>query len=217
MDFKKVDLRNMQGNFFPGLKKTASELEVGEGLEVVQNFEPFPLYEAFEKLGFEHRTEEVAENEFHVYFTRQELKDEDSSPFKPIALLNYPMIDEDLGKLAVKFWDITWKSEKRTIPYEMRLLLSLTNAVGAGRIRQATRELIKAYACGVETSAFDDVFELIAWNQGIGYFSSEIGPSPLFKAYKFIKKNEEKGKSREEIQEMLMSKFGEKNEEISVK
>ena len=25
-----------------------------------------------------------------------------------------------------------------------------------------------------------DVFELLAWNQGIGFFSSEIGPSALF-------------------------------------
>lgn len=39
----------------------------------------------------------------------------------------------------------------------------------------------------------DDVFELLAWNQGIGYFSSEIGPSPLFQAYKLIKQQEKQG------------------------
>ena len=59
----------------------------------------------------------------------------------------------------------------------MRLLLSLANAVGAGRMRQATRELVKAYIHGLDSAALDDVFELLAWNQGIGYFSSEIGPS----------------------------------------
>ncbi len=127
------------------------------------------------------------------------------------------MIDEDLGNIAMEFWNTTWKSEKRTIPYEMRLLLSLTNAVGAGRFRQATRELIKAYAHGVETPVFDDLFEMFAWNQGIGFFASEIGPSALFKAYKLIKQNEKKGKSRDEIMEMLMSNFGEKNQETSVK
>lgn len=52
------------------------------------------------------------------------------------------------------------------------------NGGGAGRMRQATRELVKAYACGVESAALDDVSELLAWNQGIGYFSSGIGPSP---------------------------------------
>ena len=73
-------------------------------------------------------------------------------PSSPLALLNYPMIDEELGRIAADFWSLTWQSEKRTLPYEMRLLLSLANAVGAGRMRQATRELIKAYACGVEVS-----------------------------------------------------------------
>ena len=97
------------------------------------------------------------------------------------------MIDEKLGQIAVDFWETTWQSEKRVLPYETRLLLSLTNAVGAGRMRQAARELVKAYIHGVESAALDDVFELLAWNQGIGFFSSEIGPSALFQAYKLIK------------------------------
>ena len=49
------------------------------------------------------------------------------------------MIDEKLGQIAVDFWETTWQSEKRTLPYETRLLLSLANAVGAGRMRQAAR------------------------------------------------------------------------------
>ena len=106
------------------------------------------------------------------------------------------MIDEKLGQIAVDFWETTWQSEKRVLPYETRLLLSLTNAVGAGRMRQAARELVKAYIHGVESAALDDVFELLAWNQGIGFFSSEIGPSALFQAYKLIKNGEKQGKSR---------------------
>ena len=43
------------------------------------------------------------------------------------------MIDEKLGQIAVDFWETTWQSEKCVLPYETRLLLSLTNAVGAGR------------------------------------------------------------------------------------
>jgi hypothetical protein len=98
----------------------------------------------------------------------------------------------------------------------MRLLLSLTNAVGAGRMRQATRELVKAYIHGLDSAAFDDVFELLAWNQGIGYFSSEIGPSTLFQAYKTIKQMEKKGNTREEIYEVLKEKFGEKHPDVRV-
>ena len=50
------------------------------------------------------------------------------------------MIDEELGRIAADFWSLTWQSEKRTLPYEMRLLLSLANAVGAGRITTAVSE-----------------------------------------------------------------------------
>ncbi len=215
--FKVVDVRNIQGNFFAGLKKTATGLEVGEGLHVIQTFEPHPLYSALEALGFEHYTEQSEDKNYHAYFYRAEIKsDADSSPFKPLALLNYPMIDEDLGRVAVDFWETTWQSDKRVLSYEMRLLLSLTNAVGAGRMRQATRELVKAYVHGLDSRALDDVFELIAWNQGIGYFSSEIGPSTLFQAYKLIKKMEKQGKPREEICAALKENFGDKNPEVQV-
>lgn len=216
-EFKTVDVRNIQGNFFPGLQKRAKELAVGEGLKIIQTFEPHPLYAVLESLGFEHHTEQIGEGEFHAYFYRVEMKeDSEQAPFKPLALLNYPMIDEGLGKLAADFWDLTWNNEKRTLPYDTRLLLSLTNAVGAGRMRQASRELIKAYAYGVDSAVLDDVFELLAWNQGIGFFSSEIGPSALFQAYKLIKKQEKAGKIRDEINQMLLEKFGEKNAEVTV-
>lgn len=216
-EFQKMDVRHVQGNFFPGIQKKAAALEVGEGLEIIQTFEPHPLYEALGALGFEHYTEKVADSEFHAYFYRTEVKEpKNAAPFRPLALLNYPMIDEELGSIAADFWNLTWKSEKRTLSYEMRLLLSLANAVGAGRMRQATRELVKAYVHGLDSSALDDVFELLAWNQGIGYFSSEIGPSTLFQAYKLIKNQEKQGKSREEICAALKEKFGEKNPEVQV-
>ena len=79
-----------------------------------------------------------------------------------------------------------------------------------------TRELVKAYIHGLDSAALDDVFELLAWNQGIGYFSSEIGPSTLFQAYKTIKHMEKQGRERSEICEMLKEKFGEKNPDVKV-
>ena len=135
---------------------------------------------------------------------------------RPAALTNMPLSDEKLGNIAVIFWDLTWNDEHRHLSYEIRLLLSLTNAVGAGRMRQATRELVKAYIHGLDSAALDDVFELLAWNQGIGYFSSEIGPSTLFAAYKTIKNMEKQGKERAEICETLKEKFGEKNPDVKV-
>ena len=209
--FQTVDVRHIQGSFFEGLKKRAEALEVGEGLHIIQTFEPHPLYAVMEGLGYEHHTERRSEAEFHVWFCRVEKKEGDSSaPFKPLALLNYPMIDEKLGELAVEFWDMTWKSEKRYLDYNIRLLLSLANAVGAGRMRQAMRELLKAYANGLDSRALDDVFEQLAWNMGIGFFSSEIAPSPLFHAYKLIKQMEKQGKERNEINQMLREKLSDK-------
>ena len=50
--FKQIDVRGIQGNFFPGLKKQAMQLPVGSGLEIIQSFDPIPLYEVMEDLGF---------------------------------------------------------------------------------------------------------------------------------------------------------------------
>ena len=215
--FKKVDVRGIQGNFFQGLKKQAMDLPAGEGMEVIQSFEPIPLYEVMEGLGYERHTEKKGDTEFHAYFYRSEIKTEEKDiPMRPAVLTNMPLIDEKLGNIAVNFWDLTWNDDNRYLPYETRLLLSLTNAVGAGRMRQATRELVKAYIHGTDSRAFDDVFELLAWNQGIGNFSSEIGPSTLFLAYKTIKNMEKQGKERSEICTMLKEKFGERNPDVKV-
>ena len=216
-EFQTIDVRHLHGNFFEGLKKKAEDLAVGQGLHIVQSFEPYPLYAVMEGLGYERFTEKTGETEFHVYFYRTGNKcGEDDAAFKPLALLNYPMIDEELGRIAADFWKITWQSENRALSYETRLLLSLANAVGAGRMRQAVRELVKAYIHGVSSKELDDVFELLVWNQGIGFFSSEIGPSALFSAYKLIKNGEKQGKSRDEICLALRERFGEKNEEVRV-
>ncbi len=216
-EFKKVDVRGVQGNFFAGLKKQAMQIPAGSGIEIIQSFEPIPLYEVMEGLGFERHTEQVGESEFHAYFYRTQMKTEEKDiPMRPAALTNMPLIDEKLGNIAVNFWDLTWNDDHRHLPYEMRLLLSLTNAVGAGRMRQATRELVKAYIHGLDSAALDDVFELLAWNQGIGFFSSEIGPSTLFQAYKNIKHMEQQGKPRGEICDMLKERFGERNPDVKV-
>ena len=215
--FKTVDVRGVVGNFFPGLKKQAMQIPQGSGLTVIQSFEPIPLYEVMDQLGYERQVEKISEKEYRAYFYRaQAKKAEVDIPMRPAALTNFPMIDNDLADIAVNFWDMTWNDDRRHLPYEMRLLLSLTNAVGAGRMRQATRELVKAYIHGLDSAALDDVFELLAWNQGIGCFSSEIGPSTLFAAYKFIKQSEKKGTAREEICQGLKEKFGEKNPDVKV-
>ena len=40
-EFKKIDVRGVAGNFFPGLKKQALELPVGAGMEIIETIPNF--------------------------------------------------------------------------------------------------------------------------------------------------------------------------------
>jgi len=219
--FKVVDVRKLTGNFLPSILNKAGQFEVGNGLCVVQSFEPIPLYSAMADLGFEHLTEKVSGSEYRVYFCRIEKNEAaftgvGDMPLKPTAMLNFKKIDNSLAGIIVDFWDLTWGNKKPAIDQKTKLLLSLANGVGAGRFRQATRELVKAYALGVTVAELDELFSLFVWNGGAGTFASEIGPSSLFGAYQFIKTQISKGATREEVMSALMENFGEQNPEVSV-
>jgi len=219
--FAVVDVRKITNNFLPGLLDKAGKVEVGDGMCVVQSFEPIPLYSAMASLGFEYITDRVSDNEYRAYFYRKEKKEAPypgtgDVPLKPTAMLNFKKIDNSLANIAVNFWNLTWGKETPAIDLKTKLLLSLANGAGAGRYRQATRELVKAYSLGVTADELDELFSLLVWNGGIGTFASEIGTSTLFGAYQAIKTLEGKGKKRKEVIGELMKKFGEKNPEVKV-
>jgi len=219
--FDRIDVREITSNFLPGLLRRAGRIEVGNGLCIIQSFEPVPLYSAMADLGFEHRTEKISDSEYRVYFYRIEkreatFKDTGDMPLKPTAMLNFKKIDNALTGTVVQFWSLIWGKENPAIDLKTKLRLSLANGVGAGRFRQATRELVKAYALGVSVAELDELFSLFVWNGGVGNFASEIGPSPVFGAYQLIKTLESKGKPRPEVMEVLLEKYGEKNPEVSV-
>lgn len=218
--FPIIDVRKLSNNFLPGILNRAQAVELNKGLCVVQSFEPKPLYSALADLGFEHQMEKIADNEYRAYFYRTEIKEMTfkngaDMPFKPTAILNYKIIDDTLAGDVVDFWEEIWERENPAIEIKTKLLLSMSNAIGAGRYRQATRELIKAYSLGVTIPEFDELFALFVWNQGVGHFSSEIGPSTVFSAYKLIKKREEQGLDRSEIINQVMEKFGPKNPKVT--
>jgi alkylhydroperoxidase/carboxymuconolactone decarboxylase family protein YurZ len=140
-----------------------------------------------------------------------------SPPLKPMALSSFKSIDSALGKITGNFWKLVWGNKKPAINQKTKYLLSLANAVGARRFRQATRELIKGYVIGVTVNEMDELFILFVWNQGIGHFASEIVTSPLFIVYQLIKSEEAKGIPKKEIIHKLMEKFGEDNPDITTK
>ncbi len=219
-DFEVKDVRGLKGNFLPSVLKKAQSIEAGNGLCIVQSFEPIPLYSALGELGYEYDTDKVSETEYRVYFYRSTVKspkypDGMDIPLKPTAIVNFGNIEPKLANIVVNFWDLIWGQENPAIDMKTRLLLSLANGVGAGRIRQATRELVKAYSIGVTVAEFDELFSMFTWNQGVGYFASEIGPSSLFAAYQLVKTQEAKGVERSEIVKNLTDKFGEKNPDVA--
>lgn len=218
--FAIIDVRNLTANFLPMILHKAQQVNLNNGICVVQTFEPKPLYSALKDLGFVHRTEKVSDNEYRVYFYRTEMKDitfESGAdmPFKPTAIVNYKIIDDILAGTVVDFWEYIWEKEDAAIDTKTKLLFSMSNAIGASRFRQATRELIKAYSLGATVKELDELFSLFAWNQGIGHFSSEIGPSTVFGVYKHIKKREKDGLKRREVLDELLETFGDKNPDVN--
>ena len=218
--FEVKDARELKGNFLPFILKKAQNLQVENGLCIVQSFEPIPLYPALEELGYEHHTDKISETEYKVYFYRYTIKtpkypDGMDIPLKPTAIVNFNRIEPKLADVVVNFWNLIWGQENPAIDMKTRLLLSLANGVGGGRMRQATRELVKAYSIGVTVAELDELFSMFAWNQGVGYFASEIGPSSLFAAYQFVKTQEDRGIDRSKIVKKLIEKFGETNPDVS--
>ncbi len=215
-----IDVRALTGNFLPMILHKAQDIETGQGVCIVQSFEPKPLYSALEDLGFEHITEQVSDTEYRVYFHRKEkrsisYKTGADMPFKPTAILNYKFIDDMLAGIIVDFWGHIWDKEEPAIDLKTKLLFSMSNAIGASRFRQATRELIKAYSLGATVKELDELFALFAWNQGIGHFSSEIGASTVFGVYRHIKSREKEGMDRRQILDEVMKIFGETNPEVN--
>lgn len=143
-------------------------------------------------------------------------KDKGNPPLRPLALTNFKKTDEELAKIIGHFWKLTWNKENPAIDQKTKYLLSLSNAVGAHRYRQATRELVKAYSIGTTVAELDELFSLFVWNQGAGHFASEIGPSQLFAAYQLIKTLEEQGTDKNLVTEELIKNFGEKNKSVTV-
>ncbi len=69
-EFVTVDARVLEGFFLPKIIQTAKTLTGNQGLRVIQSFEPVPLYGVMEKEGWDHFTQKISEEEFHIYFFR---------------------------------------------------------------------------------------------------------------------------------------------------
>ena len=68
--FEVMDVRGKKMDFFPALKAKAAALKNGEGLHIIQTFDPVPLYPVLALMGFEYHTKKESSQKYHVWFCR---------------------------------------------------------------------------------------------------------------------------------------------------
>lgn len=61
-----LDVRERDDPPFPAISDALDGLGPDEHLRLVNDFEPVPLYDVLADRGFEHETERIADDEWHV-------------------------------------------------------------------------------------------------------------------------------------------------------
>lgn len=66
-----LDVRDVDGEPFGDIVAALDALEDGERLELVNSFEPVPLYDVLAERGFAYESEQVADDEWRVRITHE--------------------------------------------------------------------------------------------------------------------------------------------------
>lgn len=103
-----IDGRGEHESFRDCITQAIKDLKPNEGIHIIKDFEPFPMYKMMEEKGFDKFVEKVSDEEFHVYFTPKE-------KLKKIQMGGYLDIDE--AKVQ-KIVDIKLKYLNGTISIE---------------------------------------------------------------------------------------------------
>ena len=70
--FEVMDVRGKKMDFFPALKAKAAALKNGEGLHIIQTFEPVPLYPVLALMGFASHGEGERQRISHLVLSSEE-------------------------------------------------------------------------------------------------------------------------------------------------
>ena len=124
----------------------------------------------------------------------------------PMCFRKLKEVEPELGKVTGEFWATVWGTE-RVLPPRYKYLIAFGMAMAAGRDRQATREMIKAYGAGATLDELRETFMLIPWNFGVSYFCSEVSTGTPMRAFEIIVDLEEAGMAREEIVGQLKTRL----------
>ncbi|MTI55848.1 PAS domain-containing protein [Geosporobacter ferrireducens] len=83
-----IDGRGEHESFRDCVTKAVQDLKVNEGIHVIKDFEPFPMYKMMEDKGFDRYVEKISDEEFHVYFTPK-------TGFEKIKMGEYLNLDDN--------------------------------------------------------------------------------------------------------------------------
>lgn len=63
---RELDVRDIDGEPFGPIMSALEELRADESLVLINSFEPVPLYDVLRERGYDHQTEQVADDEYRV-------------------------------------------------------------------------------------------------------------------------------------------------------
>lgn len=86
IEYITIDGRGEHDGFKDCVTETLKKLKSGEGIHIIKEFEPFPLYKLMEKKGLEKYIEKVSDTEYHGYFFPAKQKVEDIEMYKYLKL-----------------------------------------------------------------------------------------------------------------------------------
>lgn len=117
INYCKLDGRGKTDGFQKSVLDALEILKPGEGLYIIKEFEPLPLYALMETKGMDKHVEKISDNEFHVWFFPK-------PGMKDIEMKKHLHLDEDR---IHKMLDIKLKVFKKEItPEEARKLVNQT-------------------------------------------------------------------------------------------
>jgi len=67
-----IDGRGEHESFRDCITKAVENLKPNEGIHIIKDFEPFPMYKMMESKGFDRYVEKISEEEYDAYFTPRE-------------------------------------------------------------------------------------------------------------------------------------------------
>ncbi|MTI47152.1 MAG: DUF1858 domain-containing protein [Firmicutes bacterium] len=89
-----IDGRGEHETFRDCITKAIQDLKPNEGIHIIKDFEPFPMYKMMEDKGFDKYVEKISDEEYHAYFTPKK-------KLKKLQMEEYLNIDESKMKKII--------------------------------------------------------------------------------------------------------------------